>query len=73
MIISCFPGNETQLRTIVERLKQEGLTNQYNEQAHGEAILLSVHTRTLEEREKVTGILEDAGIWEIRHIDESAA
>jgi hypothetical protein len=73
MTISCFPRSEAQLRRIVGVLREAGLFNQYEEQAHGESILLSVRTRTFEEREKVRGILQDAGISELIYGDESAA
>jgi hypothetical protein len=73
MIISCFPRTEIQLRAIVDRLKEEGLSDRYNEQAHGEAVLLSVHARSIEDREKVIGILEDAGIHDPVKTDENAA
>jgi hypothetical protein len=58
---------------IVERLKQEGLSDAYNEQAHGEAILLSVHTDSVEDRDRVIGILEDAGIYDFKQAEESVA
>jgi hypothetical protein len=73
MTISCFPSTEAQLRSIVESLTKAGLFNQYDEQAHGENILLSVHTRTLDERELVKRILEEAGISELIFKDENAA
>lgn len=62
-----------QLRTIVTELKKSGLFDQYAEEAHGEAILLSIRTRTFEDRELVKQILEDAGITELTCNDESAA
>lgn len=73
MTISCFPRSEAQLRQIVARLKESGLYDQYEEQAHGESILLSVRTRTFDEREKVKEILHEAGISELMYNDESAA
>ncbi|HLH31232.1 MAG TPA: hypothetical protein VKY31_08520 [Terriglobia bacterium] len=73
VIISCFPRTEAQLREIVALLKAAGLFDQYNEQAHGESVLLSVHTRTFEEREKVKDILEQTGIVELMYSDETAA
>ena len=54
-------------------LTRVGLFDQYEEQAHGEHILLTVHTRTFEEREQVKGILQDAGISELIYGEESAA
>lgn len=73
MTISCFPQSDAQLRRIVTQLKESGLFDQYDEEAHGEAILLSIRTRTFEERELVKQILEDAGISELTYNDESAA
>ncbi|HEY2381844.1 MAG TPA: hypothetical protein VGK48_11755 [Terriglobia bacterium] len=73
MTISCYPRSEAQLRAIVNLLTTAGLFDQYDEQAHGESILLSVHTRTLEERERVQEILEQAGISGISYTGESAA
>jgi hypothetical protein len=58
---------------IVERLKQEGLADAYNEQAHGEAILLLIDTRSEEERDRVICILEDAGIYDFKQTGKSAA
>jgi hypothetical protein len=73
MTISCFPRSEAQLRRIVTALKEAGLFEQYEEQAHGENILLSVHPRTFEERERVREILQDAGISELIYGEDSAA
>jgi hypothetical protein len=73
MRISCFPRNETQLRRIVDALKDAGLFSQYEEQAHGENILLSVRTRTFEEREQVQAILQEAGVSELIYGDDRAA
>ena len=73
MTISCFPASEAQLRTIAERLKEAGLFNEYEEQAHGESILISVRTKTFDEREKVKAILQQAGITEFLYGEESAA
>lgn len=73
MVISCFPRTEAQLREIVGLLKEAGLFDQYNEQAHGESILLSVRTHTFEEREKVKDILDQAGISEFMYTDDNAA
>jgi hypothetical protein len=73
MTISCFPRSEAQLRYIVARLKEAGLFDQYDEEAHGESILLSVRTRTFDEREKVKEILQGAGISELMYGDENAA
>jgi hypothetical protein len=73
MRISCFPRNEAQLRRIVDALKDAGLFSQYEEQAHGENILLSVRTRTFEEREQVQAILQEAGVSEVIYGDDRAA
>jgi hypothetical protein len=73
MTISCFPRNEVQLRQIAEALKAAGLFSQYEEQARGESILLSVRTRTFEEREMVREILQEVGISELFYGDETAA
>lgn len=73
MTISCFPRNEAQLRRIVDALKDAGLFSQYEEQAHGENILLSVRTRTFEERERVQAILQEAGVSELIYGEDAAA
>jgi hypothetical protein len=58
---------------IVERLKQEGLSDAYNEQAHGELVILSIHTDSDEQRNRVIGILEDAGVYNFKQSEERAA
>jgi len=73
MTIACFPRTEVQLRRIVALLKNAGLYDQYEEQAHGENILLSVRTRTFQDREAVRKILQEAGISELIYGDENAA
>ncbi len=73
MRISGFVASEAQLDDIVGKLKEAGLGNQYEEQAHGESILLSVQTRTFEEREIVKAILRTHGIAEILYSDDSVA
>ncbi len=73
MTISCFLADEAQLRQIAERLRKVGLYGQYEEEAHGESILISVETRTFEERETVTAIFQESGITEVLESDESAA
>jgi hypothetical protein len=73
MTISCFPRSEAQLKHIVVLLKEVGLFDQYDEEAHGESILLSVRTRTLDEREQVKRILQEAGISELIYRDAAAA
>ena len=73
MKLSCFPRDEAQLRRIVNALKQAGLYQQYEEQAHGENILLVVHTRTFEQREKVREILREAGVFEFTQGEDTAA
>ena len=54
-------------------MKAAGLEDRYEEQAHGEHILLSIHTGSFEERELVQEILQKAGISELRYIEDSAA
>ena len=73
MIISCFPRSEAQLRHIVSLIKEAGLFDQYDEQAHGESILLSVRTNTFEEREQVKELLQEAGISQLIYGDDAAA
>jgi len=73
MTISCFPDNEDQLGRVVKSLTEAGLFNQYEEQAHGEQILLAVRTRTFEERETVQRILRQAGIAELIYEEDTAA
>jgi len=57
----------------VNELKQAGLFQQYEEQAHGENILLLVHTRTFEERERVREILREAGVFQFIQSEDTAA
>jgi len=73
MTISCCPQSEDQLRRIVISLKEAGLFDQYEEQAHGENILLAVHTRTFEERERVREILRTAGVSELIYGEDAVA
>ncbi|HYR88953.1 MAG TPA: hypothetical protein VE422_33070 [Terriglobia bacterium] len=73
MTISCFPASEGQLRQITERLRDAGLYEQYEEEAHGESILISVETRTFDQREAVKRIFRESGITELLYSDESAA
>jgi hypothetical protein len=73
MTISCFLVDEGSLRQIAERLRKVGLYSQYEEEAHGESILISVETRTFEERETVKTIFQESGITEFLYNDESAA
>jgi hypothetical protein len=73
MMISCFPATESQLRQMVEMLKEAGLGNQYEEQARGETLMLSVRTETFDEKEKVKAILRDAGVNEFWYGDENVA
>jgi len=73
MTISCFLADEAQLRQIAESLRKVGLYSQYEEEAHGESILISVETRTFEERETVKTIFQESGITEFLYNDESAA
>jgi hypothetical protein len=71
--ISCFPANEAQLCQIIQLLTQAGLFNRYEEQAHGESILISVSTRSVDEREKVKAIFREVGITEFLYGDENVA
>ena len=71
MTISCFPASEAQLRLIVERLKDAGLYEQYQEQARGESIQISVRTRAFEERETVKAIFQGLGITDFMYGDEN--
>jgi hypothetical protein len=73
MTISCFPRTETQLHCIVIALKEAGLFNRYEEQAHGERILLSVHPATPDEKERVIELLRDAGVIDLIYSDDAAA
>ena len=73
MTISCFTASEAQLYTISQRMKKAGLYDRYEEQAHGENIMVSVLTRTFEERETVKAILREVGITEYIYADEEAA
>ena len=73
MTISFFTSNEEQLVRITEQLKAAGLFSHYQEQAHGENIMVLVQTGTFEQREIVRGILRKAGITEYIYQDESAA
>jgi hypothetical protein len=73
MTISCFPADEGQLRQIADRLREAGLYGQYEEEAHGESILISVKTRTFEEREIVKAIFQEFGITEFLYRGDSAA
>ncbi len=73
MTISCFPASETQLRFIAEQLRDAGFFDRYEEQAHGESILISVRTKTFDERERIKSILQEAGITEFIYSEESAA
>lgn len=73
MTISCFPTSEIQLRRIADELTRAGLYHLYEEQAHGENVLISVRTKTFDERELVKTIFRDAGISELFYSEESAA
>jgi len=73
MTISCCPQSEDQLRRIVISLKEAGLFDRYEEQAHGENILLLVDTRTFEERERVREILRTAGVSELIYGEDAVA
>lgn len=73
MKVSCFPSSETQLRKIAKAIREAGLFDTYEEQAHGENILISVMTRTFEEREIVKAIFKEAGVTEFFYGEETAA
>ena len=73
MTISFFTSNEEQLSQITDALKAAGLFSNYEEQAHGENIMVLVQTRTFDERETVRTIVREAGITEYIYQDESAA
>ena len=73
MTISCFPPSEAHLQRIIELLKERGLSNNYEEQARGENILISVHTRSIDEREKARAIFREVGITEFVYGDENVA
>jgi hypothetical protein len=73
MTVSCFPPTEGQLQQIVQLLREAGLFSNYGEQARGERILVSVYTRSLDEREKVKAIFRRVGITEFLYGDEKIA
>jgi DNA-binding PadR family transcriptional regulator len=73
MKISCFPASEGQLYQIIQLLREAGLSSRYEEQAHGESILISVSTRSVDEREKVKAIFREVGITELLYSDENVA
>jgi hypothetical protein len=73
MSISCYPHDETQLRSIVTSLQEAGFSEDYEEEAHGEKLLLTVHARTFDERERVREILRGAGIFELIYSEDTAA
>ena len=73
MTISCFPPTEAQLHQIIQLLTKAGMFSNYEEQARGESILISVNTRSVDEREKVKAIFRQAGITDFLYGDENAA
>lgn len=73
MTISCFAATEAQLQTISEGVKRAGLYDRYKEQVYGEHIMITVQTRTFNERETVKTILRQAGIAEYIYEEENAA
>ena len=73
MTVSCFRVNEAQLRQIAGLIREAGLFNVYEEQVYGENILVSVRTRTVDERERVKAIFREAGVTEFTYGDETAA
>jgi hypothetical protein len=54
-------------------LKEAGMSDQYEEQAHGEKILLCVRADTLEERERAQQIIHEAGVFEVNYSEDAAA
>jgi hypothetical protein len=73
MNISCYLRDEKQLFRIKTFLREAGFSEEYEEEAHGENVLLTVHTRTFDERERVRGILRSAGICELIYGEDAAA
>jgi hypothetical protein len=73
MRISCYLRDEKQLFRIVTSLREAGFSEDYEEEAHGEALLLTVHTLTFEERERVREILRSAGIFELIYSEDAVA
>ena len=73
MTLSCFAATEAQLQIIAEGVKRAGLYDRYTEQVHGEHIMVSVQTRTFNERQAVKTILRQAGINEYIYEAENAA
>jgi len=73
MTVSCFPRTEAQLRRIVTSLKEAGLFNQYEEQAHGEHVLICVQIYSAAQKELVKELFREAGIFELIYTEESAA
>ncbi len=73
MTISCFAATEAQIQSISEGVKRAGLYDRYKEQVYGEHIMITVQTRTFNERETVKTILRQAGIAEYIYEEENAA
>jgi hypothetical protein len=73
MNISCYLRDEKQLFRIVTALREGGFSEKYEEEAHGETLLLTVHTRTVDERERVREILRSEGIYELIYNEDAAA
>jgi len=73
MTIAYFSATEAQIRMITEALKKAGLFDRYEEQAHGEKLLISVRTKTFEDRELVKAIFQEAGLTDFFYLDENAA
>ena len=73
MTISCFAATEAQIQSISEGVKRAGLYDRYKERVYGEHIMITVQTRTFNERETVKTILRQAGIAEDIYEEENAA
>ena len=73
MTITCFPASESQIKRIAEKLKQIGLFETYEEQVHGDTVMITVRTSGFAEREAVKAVLQEAGIKEFFYSDETAA
>ena len=73
MTISCFAATEAQIQSISEGVKRAGLYDRYKERVYGEHIMITVQTRTFNERETVKTILRQAGIAEYIYEEENVA
>ena len=73
MNISCYLRDEKQLFRIVMALREAGFSDEYEEEAHGETLLLTVHTRTVDQRVRVREILRSEGISELIYNEDAVA